>query len=381
MNKLFLKCELHCLSPLSIGSGFNDFTDIDVLLDSDGKPFIPGTSLAGVCRHFLDERGIKTDSLFGTLQNDAESRIIFYDATPCGNFSRSFRDSVKIGNDGTAEDGAKFDFETIEAIDEKSHFVFRIEVDDVSDDDENAIKTIISGFNSGEIRLGHKSNRGYGRMKLENVRSRKIVDINDLIDFEWESVTESFSCDVKNIDNVKKYEIENKAFLFIADYSYYGDSTASSLRNVNGKAVIPGTAWAGIFRSHFSRILKDAKYEDADEFIESLFGYVKGNDAQPSKIVFDETVLNGAKFIERTRNAIDRFTGGAADKKLYTGKFAYGGKGSLVITLKSGNYDRAIAEKLIDLTVADFNDGYLNVGGIGSVGGGLINVKEVQNDG
>lgn len=169
-------------------------------------------------------------------------------------------------------------------------------------------------------------------------------------------------------------------YRLIADYSYYdpnhNDSNAQSLKNAKGDAVIPGTAWAGIFRSHFATILGRISHENAEGFIKDLFGYVDGEKAEESKIVFDETVLEKATFIDRTRNAIDRFTGGAGDKKLFTSRYAYSGSGDLVITLKSGKYDKDLAKELIRQTVTDLNDGYVNVGGLGSVGGGLIKICE-----
>ena len=41
-------------SPLSILSGEDEWTDSDILKDCDGTPFVPGSSLAGSMRAYLE---------------------------------------------------------------------------------------------------------------------------------------------------------------------------------------------------------------------------------------------------------------------------------------------------------------------------------------
>lgn len=42
-------------SPLSISSGEDEWTDSDILKDCDGTPFVPGSSLAGSMRAYLEK--------------------------------------------------------------------------------------------------------------------------------------------------------------------------------------------------------------------------------------------------------------------------------------------------------------------------------------
>ncbi|GHU34189.1 hypothetical protein FACS1894105_00520 [Clostridia bacterium] len=83
-------------------------------------------------------------------------------------------------------------------------------------------------------------------------------------------------------------------------------------------------------------------------------------------------MILGSHPLNRTRNAVDRFTGGAGDKKLFTGRPEYGGKGTLEIKLSKNICNFPLAEKLIDICIEDMNDGFLMVGGETSTGGGLI---------
>lgn len=386
MNKMFFKGSLVCETPFAIGSGKSDYTDTDVLFDCNGKPFIPGTTLAGVCRHYLEDCGYSTDSLFGYIsyapekQNEeqvyprSESRIIFYEGFLKNNFKKSVRDGVAIEN-GVAKDGAKYDYEIIEA---GCKFEFRFEIDNCNEDDLNMVSALINGFNNGTIRIGHKSNRGLGKFSVENLKSQKITSINELIDFEWASVSDSFVQSTTEVSSFYEYtyNFRVKAFVMIANNATLEKKDgkiihAEPLKNANNTAVVPGSSWAGVIRSYFKRILDDIGYANVNSFLEKLFGSTE----QASRIIFNESVIDDAVFINQTRNAIDRFTGGASDKKLFTNQLAFGGKVKLVIHLKKNELndeELKLTENLIKLAIEAFNDGYLTIGGLGSVGGGIL---------
>ena len=55
-------------SPLLIGSGKEEQTDMDVLMTHDKVPYIPGSALAGVLRNYIENHmgGQEADNLFGT---------------------------------------------------------------------------------------------------------------------------------------------------------------------------------------------------------------------------------------------------------------------------------------------------------------------------
>ena len=50
-GKIVLKGVIKLESSALIGSGNDERSDCDVILDSEGKPFIPATSLIGVLQH------------------------------------------------------------------------------------------------------------------------------------------------------------------------------------------------------------------------------------------------------------------------------------------------------------------------------------------
>ncbi len=53
-ERKYYALRIKLLSPLSVSSGQNAFTDSDVLANGSGELFVPGTSLAGSMRNYLE---------------------------------------------------------------------------------------------------------------------------------------------------------------------------------------------------------------------------------------------------------------------------------------------------------------------------------------
>ena len=92
-QKIVLKGSLQLDSPLLIGSGTEtenrkNEADIHILRDKKERPFVPGTSLAGVLRNWLAEQNADAaDKLFGFIikgknknnEQDTQSAIAISD--------------------------------------------------------------------------------------------------------------------------------------------------------------------------------------------------------------------------------------------------------------------------------------------------------------
>lgn len=390
MNRIFLKATMVCVSPIAVGNGKSEYTDSDVLVDSEGRPFIPGTTIAGVCRHYLEDQGENVGELFGSDKDEkSDSKIIFYEAFPKSKTVIGQRDGVEINLDTeTANDGALFNYEIVG---EDSKFDLRIEInDDENNNGKEYIKKIVNGFNNGFIRIGFKTNRGFGRVRLDKCKLAEITDINELINFSWDKVTEDF--DVKD-DSDNKYETHSynltlKSFLMISDNSTLEEKdgkfiNAAQLENTSGKPVIPGTVWSGIFRHYCYKVLLEI-YKDQDhsqEIAEKKTEEIFGNTENASKIIFDESVISGGAPMCITRNAIDRFTGGACDKKLFTNRPVFGGTTTLNVIIKNTlrSEMKNLALNLLELFIKEINDGFVNIGSMGSVGGGIFKVEGCES--
>ncbi|MDR1532355.1 MAG: RAMP superfamily CRISPR-associated protein [Clostridiales bacterium] len=395
---IYFKAALTAVSPLIIGSGAEDNSDKDVCLDADERPYIPATALAGVCRHYFPQSPA-TDEIFGKQlltkeDKGVKSKIIFYDAVCEGDSPEvpppaiSLRDSVKLGEYRIAEDGAKFDYEIVEA---GAKFVFRMEYDGAWE----VIKKIVEGINSGDILLGAKTTRGFGRLKVD-MDTAKILEIDldkeidKYINFKWADVTGEYNA-LKPVPIARSalYEtlvldfsvssylfIRNYATLAVADNGKFVD--AEQLTDNNGRPVISGAAWAGVFRHHFARVLKKAGYApNARDLENNLFGIVEEDGKKMrSRIIFSDSVIESATLRNRTRTAVDRFTGGAGDGLLFTTRPAYGGGGTLEIKLPKGVSNGELIKSVINVCVEDINEGFLNIGGESSVGAGFLKVTK-----
>lgn len=394
MNRRYFSFDIVLVSSLSLGSGLNENTDSDVLLDSRDKPYIPANSIAGVLASRLGKED--KERLCGKISDNGEnkqSHVIFYDALYAGESEPviSVRNSVHL-IDKVGEDGAKFDFEIVES---GVRFRTYIELDDsVSADDEKLFLSQLAALNSGILRFGHKTTRGYGQVRLENVRRLAFDDISkwlrfDMYDDDCWTGAETFEPPETGSDtDIIELELELKSALSIRSYTTEvaadGEPTAPDFKYLslrNGKPVIPGTTWAGVFRDGVARLLGVNKMTDAK--MQELFGYVEQGTkiTQKSKITFSESVFEDGTYEKKliTRNSIDRFSAATNDGALYTELTIYSGKTRLIVTLPKGT-DIDLKTALL-AAFADLDNGFIAVGGLTSVGRGLFEIKTLRLNG
>lgn len=165
------------------------------------------------------------------------------------------------------------------------------------------------------------------------------------------------------------------------------DSASDERIADEGTPVIPGTSWAGAFRAQMGRL--DADFRKGHPAAELFFGKAKNKsrDSRKTRTGFSESRITGGKWVVNTRNAIDRFTGGAVDKALYTEKTYYNGTTTLEITCDFGGEAPVSAEdrkrfvRVLAAAVLDLHSGYMAVGGLTAVGRGMFRVEKITVDG
>ena len=415
---ILIKGILKTCTPFMIGSGEEESSDSDVLRDSDGNVYIPGTSLAGVSRHFLETVGINTDDIFGKIEvekeaeKDYESKIKFFDAFATNEVSTSVRDSVRLV-DKISLDGSKFDYEIAEA---GAEFIFKIELNTCSCEEMKICAYIINGFKSGDIRIGGKTTRGFGVVDIEDIKYLQL-DLTNAeemetyinLDRDWNVVDKPFSLEeleearYEGVYETIERDFSLKSFLFIRDYGstkkVEGDDSkfvdAQTLTNANGNPVIPGPSIAGVIRSHCRKILDKVGYgteKKIQDFINDLFGYETevGEDGKlkrenekkiKSNVLFKECELDKENivFLNRTRTAVDRFSGSALQTgALFTGNIACRNdekqpeKITISIKIKKDFKDMKLAKSLINTCLDDLGKGLIAFGGNTGIGAGIF---------
>lgn len=453
IGKKYYRITFRNTSPLSIGSGEKELTDQDILLDNSGIPYIPGSALAGVYRRlFKTTNKEKSKNYFGRLAveeyskidksnleeskkkeakeelKDIESLLMIYDATIINRDDIRIvsRDMVHLDAYKTAVDGAKFDFQVLEP---GIQFVTYIEQNLTADRQEDLAGSIASAFYSGALQIGSKTGRGFGAVKADEVYSAtfsfeptnktgEVPGIDKWLDFSmYENPENRDSCwtKVENIGASFETPVNEKRLAIMLELKQAGgisirryttnekeaDYEQLTVRKPKGNGeyeeipVIPGTSWAGAFRAQMKKLNPDLNQED-------FFGKVKESKRKKeesdgkentvqykSHMFFGESQIQGAHSLVYIRNAIDRFSGAAANGALYTEKTWFGGRTTLEIVydnLQKYSEDEADADQArtqnnflytLAAAITDLKEGYMAIGGLTAVGRGLFTCNKI----
>ena len=410
-GKLVIDGIMGLKSPLLIGCGEDVDTDIDVIKDKNGMPFIPATSLVGVLKQRCGEEFAYIFGGYENKQDGNENSNTTPSLLSCsdlvllteGNVVEA-RDGVKIDHKtGIAEDKGKFDYEVVAA---GSKFKLKIEIDLFSDleDDISAEKikevggTILNILKNG-IRIGAKTNSGLGRAVLEEGRIF-LLDFNKKEDVEaWltgdglkerkdePSLIGGHNIDVNENCFVINISLDIKNSLIIRSYSSEPDDPDVTHLKSGGKYVISGTSIKGALRARAERIIKTIADNNgiSSEKIKAYISVLFGNSYEdkkvkidiPSRVIVEEVSLDDICSEIQSRIKIDRFTGGVMNTALFDSMpvFPLGKDSSIknftIAVKKATDMDKG----LILLLLKDLWTGNLAIGGEKNIGRGVFTGK------
>lgn len=395
MKKIYYQLTFRQTAPLRIGSGSGEQTDLDVLRDSRGMPFLPGSAIAGALRDRLPH--LEAKRLMGDLSAPApdgktvvqESLLRVCDAVLPASalFTVQHRDGVGINERGTAIPGAKYDFEVVEC---NEPYIGVLElVDDVPDELETALETALRQWVRFGAHFGARTTRGYGSMTVA-VRKKICEDLPVWLDFDplandafadAEVLAPSDENDGAEIRLRAELRMQGSFTVRVNSAAPESDDAMNPpdlipLLNVGGQPVIPGTSWAGTFRHHMLELAHDLALDP--QAVETLFGSAAGQ-KERSRIRFGETAIEGSKSYVYTRNAVDRYTGAPRNQALFTERYAYGGTGVLEILLPAYT-DKGLLD-LLAVSMIDLDLGLLSAGGEGGVGRGVCEIMRLSRNG
>ena len=210
-HRFLARVTVEATTPLAVGSGEESvLSDSLVAVDINGLPYIPGTAVAGVLRHMVEDtlQENKTVSdedirnIFGYHDNDggAGSKIIFSEAKILNSegepvdgldwkaisqdsLLRYYKDlpvrqHVRINGKGVAEKGGKFDCQVVYT---GTRFCFEIEM--LSDGtDMDKFNTVLHQLMNRQFRIGSGTRKGYGAMQIADLKvaSLNLRDSEDL---------------------------------------------------------------------------------------------------------------------------------------------------------------------------------------------------------
>lgn len=433
-ERIFIRGLLHLDTPTHFGgSEAEGATDMPLLYDAkDGhSPLLTGASIAGALRNYLREyeKGYSwaekvaepqkswAEQLFGHLHEEAnpqdlqrpkrssvQSWLMIDDAlgtVPVLGDAVEVRDGVAIeGKTRTAKKDAKFDLELLAA---GTVFPMNFELW-VSKDNPQLLESLaiaLHGLESGEIGLGKRKRRGYGRCHVTGwqVWRYRMDDVEQLLGWltHHDKQATNYQKGIYSLLGVQPTSTHQgnwfklhatfalQGSLFIRSYGTgKNDPDAayqSSWRDGVAKPVLPGTSLAGVLRARGLRIAQTVGNEEkAKSLINSLFGGERKDEAgneflQASRLTVEETVIKPETAVTdlvQNRVSIDRFTGGARDTALFNQQPLFA-KDETVVTVdlhlqNPEDYDVGLLLLLLkDLWTED-----LPLGGESSVGRGRL---------
>ncbi|MEG4304128.1 RAMP superfamily CRISPR-associated protein [Microcoleus sp. D3_18a_C4] len=445
IKRIIVRGTLALDTPTCLGSGDAESpTDLPLLRDSiSDRALLTGSSIAGALRNYLRERehGYMASEyaddlatlLFGGMRSDYDgnqSPLIVDDAISNKPIKTELRDGVKINSaTGTAADKAKYDLELLQA---ETEFALSFELLIEKTEDEarlvKALAIALAGLEpkkdpsvsecenvskSGEICLGMKKRRGFGRCQVKEwqVWNFNLEDAGDrmawlTLDHSWLTdppCSKPPAVDASIVEAMKKaglgvaedWKDKRDRFLIHATFKLAGSLLIRSGQDSTGRApdvvhlkshrhnetnpvsVLSGTSLAGVLRHRAERIINTLEKPTSiiDEVFGPDFSKDKSKQAKASRLVVHEKVIKDATELVQNRIAIDRFTGGAYHGALFEEQPIFGGDETIVtIELELRNpYNHEIG--LLLLLLKDLWTSDLPVGGESSIGRGRLQGK------
>lgn len=385
VGKVQVRGDLVARTPISVGGlGAGEHVDLDVAVDGSGRFYIPGTSLAGPMRAWLEKNVESTKlvkELFGFIEqtgNGGQASLLFIEdsfveGSPARGAVRERRHGIALREDtGTVADGF---FYTRGLLPRGTRFPLEMELDiDKSAELETehpagALALLLKALCEGKVRFGACKTRGMGALRLEDLR----VDYYDfakdtgaldrwLTSGSSSEARESLGLE-QELEALKDFGTperkEQRLFEILIHWRALSPVMVKAGRDgvetdmlplmsgVGGTGkiapVIPGSSVKGALRAQAHRILhtlfgqKGEKISDKPEYLgllDALFGstewagrlsvddiYYKPEAPVSPKAWLEEDVNALDAITERHQHvAIDRFTGGASEGALYNAR-------------------------------------------------------------
>lgn len=336
IKRIYARGQWLLKAPAHFGGDSWGPFDMALVRDADGNPFIPGSSIAGASRSYLTKRlgeTNKVSSLFGGGgDNGYMSSIIVRDARLCDDHYKKVtisRDGIVIDSrTGTAMDNKKFIMEAVDA-GRKFELEFELILRDGDEDLEDYFYFLLKAFQGGDIRLGARTRRGYGRGEVSawDVRALSMNRHDHVMawlkgdpwDIDFAVVHLPIEDPIYDNRSWFKVRIDLSLKTSLLIRGNVEEPNAPDVIHVhsNGNPVIPGPSIAGAMRNRALRIVNTLNI--AEGKMEILFGPMEGEGKElwSSKLIIEEARLKGVKFMAQARVAIDRFTGGALHSALF----------------------------------------------------------------
>ncbi len=411
------------------GADASAASDQPLLRNSEGRPYLPGTTLTGLLRSALEEVDCAASvALFGASWRNAQgkqARLLMNDAAVAasGTVSTEFRDGVRIDPaSGVAADKKKFDLELL-PVGTRFRLCLELDLHGNREYDEVLLRgllLLLHALEEGRIKLGARTRRGFGETQIVadpagnrwHIEEYPVATEEGLqawlgrgldgLPADWPAVQPIPCQDAAALARHWKFALPafpaipafevrlhlmQAGSLLVASEGHDPEEPDRShlqrLRLGNGgdrfEPVLPATSLAGALRNRCLRIaqtLSRRRNGKARELVNWMFGpeeIKKDERAWSSRVEIREVPIRAGRSLRHTRVRIDPWTGGAVERLLFTEDAYYGGSVTIDVRLLEGSpEDESMgpARALLMLAVRDLASGDLSLGAEGGVGRG-----------
>jgi CRISPR/Cas system CSM-associated protein Csm3 (group 7 of RAMP superfamily) len=392
-----LKWEFRLISPTAVNAPERHLEiDLPVAVDGVGDPYIPASSVAGSLRSHL---GNEASRVMGPTPEEGETATLVPSALSIlgtslsGDiFLQATKRSAVDRMSGSAADRMLYDSQalapgahlTIYAITEAQYGTNEDELG------EGLNAETIELLSRWQPILGSRRTTGQGQTESTGFRSgclnlTEAADLETWLTLGGPQLINSVATTLHSPSNESSTDSLGVRFT-VVDQLHIGTGAkrpaepAPIRRNSAGQAVMPGSAWKGVIRSRMMFIIESVSpgrcantggvttNSECDCPACLLFGTTE----RRGLLTFTDSIIDNATVEEQTHVAIDRFTGGATDKRLWKEQVITSGELDFNVET-TGRLDDAHSN-LLSHVVRDLHDGLIGIGGRTSRGAGTIAV-------
>lgn len=425
-GKIIIQATVRNLTNLLIASGNDEHFDFEVILDSHGKPFIPGSSFAGMIRAFFEEHidmdapdiSMHADYLWGSRDTSQktgfQSHLIIDDLFLSSDImvNTGFRDGVSI-NQTTAVADNKYDYEFVYP---GASFKCRMELTIRKNCNVELLKKmlgfIIQAGKSEQYFQGAFTSQSFGQTQWEDTKvyAFDFANTKDNHADAWFAYLEtagvpgnssslfehcrlSLTYKEKDLPELEVPSTVTFRTVFqlssplIIGSTLYPDTGATKkpiqkthLVNEKNIPVVTAKSIRGAMRHRAIKIMNTLGIEETS-LINPLFGFVDKTKAEgivngiKGKLRTQEAEINNSKKQAQTRIKICRMTASTIDGALLTDETLCSGEFELVFHIRDYKFQEV---KLMLHILRDMITGDLPVGGGKTIGRGILAGKSLR---
>lgn len=423
---LITRFILETLTPMHCGGGNDPLQDQAVNRDAFGLWRIPGSSVAGILRGFVQNNSLEIENtLFGSIdinQNGAskiwcsDAFVLDYDKEyafekslqgkeiqlPLGPFIRDHVNLDLVTN--TTIESGKFDEEIVPP---GVQFALELKLDgwneDCTEEEKAAFLELCSQIKFGHIRLGGKHVSGYGKVRALYAQCKEF-DLKDEQSLtQWLNLKQNTTFDNQG----KNVEIPDDKIIISSDNlsarismplvsngpilvggSNTTDSTVDMVclqtpiydyerKQEKNTYTIPGSSIRGALRHRVFNVAT-ALSLNGDKIVDGIFGKINVENPTCGKVVIDDIYLKNVEKGTKVQHvAIDRFTGGAISGALFDEAPIRENDLCFELNIEVDDLE-ATEAKILTHALLDLAMGNLPIGGGTNRGNGVLKLKDLD---